>query len=89
MTATNKITATAKSVVFGIIFLPIQMAAFYSAVIEITDKDDWFITKKPEFGDQFGPLSPKAYCLRYRVTRDSFRKALDQEPNAVPPSLIG
>jgi len=21
------------------------MAAFYSAVIEITDKDDWFITK--------------------------------------------
>jgi len=27
------------------------MAAFYSAVIEITDKDDWFITKKPEFGD--------------------------------------
>ena len=51
ITATNKITATAKSVVFGIIFLPIEMAAFYSAVIEITDKDDWFITKKPEFGD--------------------------------------
>jgi len=27
------------------------MAAFYSAVIEITDKDYWFITKKSEFGD--------------------------------------